>query len=88
MRQERKFAELAKIFQLEGDIVSIDQIGNGNVNQTYDVVMSYNGVESRYVLQKVSIFVFKNPKMIMKNIEAITCHIADKLEVCCEAAIV
>ena len=53
---QTKFAELAKIFQLEGDIVSIDQIGNGNVNQTYDVVMSHNGVESRYVFQKVNIF--------------------------------
>ncbi len=82
---QTKFAELAKIFQIEGDIVSIDQIGNGNVNQTYDVVMSHNGVESRYVFQKVNIFVFKNPKMIMKNIEAITSHIADKLEACCES---
>ena len=75
-----KFKELAEVFQLKGDIVSIDQIGNGNVNQTYDVVMEYNGKKMRYVFQKVNIFVFKNPKQIMKNIEAITSHISDKLE--------
>lgn len=75
-----KFEELSKIFQLEGEIESIDLISNGNINQTYDVVIRNNGVDSRYVFQKVNIFVFKNPKKIMKNIERITTHIANKLE--------
>ena len=63
-----KFTKLAEVFQLNGEITSIEQIGNGNVNQTYDVYMTENGVEKRYVFQKVNIFVFKNPKKIMKNI--------------------
>ncbi len=71
---------LVDIFQIPGEIVSIEQIGNGNINLTYDVTMAENGKETRYVFQKVNIFVFKNPKMIMKNIEQITAHIADKLE--------
>lgn len=75
-----KFEELTKIFQIEGDIVSIEQIGNGNVNQTYDVFIEKNGEKTRYVFQKINIFVFKNPKKIMKNIEQITTHIAEKLE--------
>lgn len=82
---QTKFAELAKIFQIDGDIVSIEQIGNGNVNQTYDVHIKCGEEEKRYVFQKVNIFVFKNPKQIMKNIEAITSHIAEKLEANCES---
>ena len=75
-----KFTSLAEIFNIPGEILTIDQIGNGNINQTYDVVITHKGKETRYVFQKVNIFVFKNPKMIMKNIEQITAHIADKLE--------
>ncbi len=75
-----KFEELTKIFQIEGEIVSIEQIGNGNVNQTYDVFIEKNGRKTRYVFQKINIFVFKNPKKIMKNIEQITTHISNKLE--------
>lgn len=75
-----KFEELCKIFQIEGEVVSIDVIGNGNINQTYDVVIRNGNTDIRYVFQKVNIFVFKNPKKIMKNIECITTHIANKLE--------
>lgn len=75
-----KFTVLAGIFNIPGEILTIDMIGNGNINQTYDVVITHKGKETRYVFQKVNIFVFKNPKMIMKNIEQITAHIADKLE--------
>ena len=77
---QTKFKELAEVFQLPGEIETIEQIGNGNVNQTYDVYMVSDGVRKRYVFQKVNIFVFKSPKQIMKNIEAITSHIASKLE--------
>ncbi len=77
---QAKFEELAKIFGLHGEIVSIDRIGNGNVNQTFDVILSHAGKETRYVFQKINIFVFKNPKQIMKNIESITSHISKKLE--------
>lgn len=79
-----KFAEIAEIFQIKGDIVAIEQIGNGNVNQTYDVYIENDGIKTRYVFQKVNIFVFKNPKKIMKNIELITSHISNKLDACGE----
>lgn len=75
-----KFTELAKIFQIEGEITSIDVISNGNINSTFDVTVNVKGDEHRYVFQKLNIFVFKSPKKIMKNIEKITSHIADKLE--------
>ena len=76
---KQKFAALAQIFCLTGDIKEYKVISNGNINATYDVTMDDNGVERRFVFQKLNIFVFKSPKRIMKNIEKITSHIADKL---------
>ncbi len=74
------FDELAKMFCLEGEIKSVTTVSHGNINGTYDVLMEYNGEERRYIFQKINIFVFKNPKQIMSNIEKITTHIANKLE--------
>lgn len=77
---KQKFAALAQIFCLPGDIIEYRTISNGNINATYDVTVSLEGKEHHYVFQKINIFVFKSPKRIMKNIEKITSHIGDKLE--------
>ena len=75
-----KILELASVFGIKGELSDFSVISNGNINTTFDVTMTEDGVPKRYVFQKVNIFVFKNPKRIMKNIEKITAHIADKLE--------
>lgn len=77
---KQKFTELAGLFCIPGTITTIDVISNGNINATYDVSIEHEGKTRRFVFQKLNIFVFKSPKKIMKNIEAITRHIADKLE--------
>ncbi len=77
---QHNFAELAKTFRLPGEIKMITTVAHGNINGTYDVLMEHDGVERRYIFQKINLFVFKNPKQIMSNIEKITTHIANKLE--------
>ena len=77
---KKLFRELADTFMLEGEISDIEMISNGNINSTYAVIMNCDGVEKKYVFQKINIFVFKNPKRIMQNIDKITTHISDKLE--------
>ena len=77
---KQKFAALAQIFCLSGEVTDYKVISNGNINATYDVTMMVGGEERHFVFQKLNIFVFKSPKRIMKNIEKITTHIADKLE--------
>ena len=76
---KEKFSEIAKYFSLDGDIISYDVISFGHINQTYSVYISSGEKVNRYVFQKINVFVFKNPKRIMKNIERITAHIAQKL---------
>ena len=80
MMMLEKFSQLAEIFQLGGKAVEYSVISNGNINTTYDVTIEIEGKPRRFVFQKVNIYVFKNPKRIMKNIAKITHHIADKLE--------
>ena len=75
-----KFSELAKIFNIGGEFKEYSVISNGNINGTYEVTMLNNGEEKRYVFQRINVYVFKNPKDIMQNIDKITLHIARKLE--------
>ena len=77
---KQKLSMLAEIFCLDGEIKNYELISNGNINETYDVIIEADGRERRFVFQKLNIFVFKSPKRIMQNIEQITSHIADKLE--------
>ena len=58
----------------------ISPLSNGIINQTYDVKITDGEKKRRYVFQRLNIFVFKNPKKIMQNIEKITSHISTKLE--------
>ncbi len=76
---KQKFSALAQLFCLPGDVIDYKVISNGNINATYTVTMNVAGEEKYFVFQKLNIFVFKSPKRIMKNIEKITSHIADKL---------
>ena len=62
------FTELADIFMLNGTVKSFSVISNGNINTTYDVTVTSEGTDRRYVFQKLNIFVFKNPKKIMQKI--------------------
>ena len=77
---KENFELIAKIFEIDGEIISIEPISNGIINQTYDVKILEENTERRYVFQRLNIFVFKNPKRIMQNIEKITTHISSKLE--------
>lgn len=75
-----KFTELARIFQIKGEITNIESISFGHINSTHSVTVQDGHKTNRYVFQKINLFVFKNPKRIMKNIESITRHIAARLE--------
>lgn len=75
-----RLTQAAKFFSLPGEITSVNQINNGNINQTYEVWMSDDVVRSHYVFQKINTYVFKHPLAMMQNISKITSHCADKLQ--------
>lgn len=75
-----RLSQIAEVFSLPGKIAAAELIGNGNINQTYDVLMTDGEESRRYVFQRINTFVFKQPVEMMQNIAHVTAHCADKLQ--------
>ena len=65
-------------FDITGTIQEIKPLGEGLINDTYKVVTS-EADQPDYVLQRVNHNVFPDVNMVMRNIEAVTNHIRQKL---------
>lgn len=73
-------AELSNIvsrFGIEGEVVSIEPLGSGLINDTYKVTTA--GDAPDYVLQRINNAIFKDVALLQGNIEAVTGHIRAKL---------
>lgn len=75
-----KVTKIAKSFDIKGDIKDISESLQGNINATYFITSSNNGSERKYLLQKINNSIFKNPFLVMKNINLVTRYIKDKLD--------
>lgn len=53
------------------DIINIESISNGKINNTYKITTN----TKKYIFQKINNDVFKNPNDVMDNIENVTNHI-------------
>lgn len=62
------------MFQVPGQLVALEAIGSGNVNDTYRVVLRTTFSEEQYILQRINQTVFRNPALVMANMKAITDH--------------
>ena len=67
-----KLNSILNEFDLKSKIIGITENTQGNINFTY-VIECENG--SKYLLQKINTSVFKEPYLVMKNIELVTEHI-------------
>ncbi len=76
----QELIRICEAFALPGCISHAEIIGNGNINQTYDVTVSDGESRARYVFQRVNTYVFKQPVEIMENIARITAHCGQKLQ--------
>lgn len=72
-----KIKNIINNFNFDSDIIEIKENNQGNINSTYMLISSSN---KKYLLQKINIYVFKNPHLVMKNIELVTTHIKNKLK--------
>ncbi len=63
-------------FAIAGEFVEGIEINSGHINNTYMAVYeSKSGKRSRYILQRINEYVFKDPLQVMRNVEAVTRHI-------------
>ena len=76
----KKLREIAKNFQIPGTLISIEENHQGNINSTYLLTFSNGEKQTKYLLQKINSYVFKEPYLVMKNIELVTNHIQRKLD--------
>lgn len=70
--------DIARRFEIEGEIVDIKPLGNGLINDTYKVTTTDGHPD--YVLQRINNAIFKDVDLLQSNIEAVTNHIRKKLE--------
>jgi Ser/Thr protein kinase RdoA (MazF antagonist) len=61
-------------FQVPGQLVALESIGSGNVNDTYRVVLRTTFSEEQFILQRINQSVFKEPALVMANMKAVTDH--------------
>ncbi|MBQ7488040.1 MAG: aminoglycoside phosphotransferase family protein [Clostridia bacterium] len=79
----RKLLQVGQAFHLPGPFFSYEEILNGNVNRTYKVnYVSDDGTGmaalQSYLVQKINSYAFRNPDVLMSNIEKVTDHISTK----------
>ena len=59
-------------FDFDGELISCKEFGSGHINKTFIAKYNADGVEKRYVVQKVNGAVFKNVDELMDNVFAVT----------------
>lgn len=76
----QKLNEIIKQFKFNGTLETILENNQGNINKTYILTFKEGKQLRKYLLQKINSNVFKEPYLVMKNIELITNHIIKKLQ--------
>lgn len=76
----QKLEKIISQFQVKGALISIKENTQGNINSTYLVSFQNRTDVDIYLLQKINSYVFKEPYLVMKNIEAVTQHIGRQLD--------
>ena len=72
-----KLLEIASLFAFEGAVESVELLGEGFINDTYDVTCTE---APRYILQRKNHYDFPNVPAMMENIVAVSNHIKAKVE--------
>ena len=79
-------AIIARQFDVQGRLVTVEPYGSGNVNDTYLAIFRTTFSEQRFIVQRIRKSVFPNPEVIMQNMRVLTDHCHAKLEAEAEGA--
>ncbi|MEY4776185.1 MAG: hypothetical protein RL759_698, partial [Verrucomicrobiota bacterium] len=78
--QPMRAALIARQFDVQGRLVTVEPYGSGNVNDTYLAIFRTTFSEQRFIVQRVRKAVFPDPEAIMQNMRVLTDHCHAKLE--------
>ncbi|MBQ9834976.1 MAG: aminoglycoside phosphotransferase family protein [Akkermansia sp.] len=78
-----RIAHIGDQFAINGEFLYGEELRNGHINTTYRACYrTDDGREERYILQRINDYVFKDPALVMKNVEKVTRHITWKILRC------
>ena len=72
-------AAVLRQFRTTGSLVRVAPHGSGHINHSYSASFEANGRIRRYLLQRVNTGIFKQPELLMENMQRVTLHLAGKL---------
>ena len=76
---DTKLKEVCKGFRIDAQYIGCETISIGNINKTYQVKCRLpDGTGKSFLVQNVNTYVFKNPVLVMENIDKVTEHIRRK----------
>jgi Ser/Thr protein kinase RdoA (MazF antagonist) len=73
--------EIGRGFRIPGTFLSADALKAGHIHDTYVTVYARGRTQLPYTLQRINTNVFKDPELLMHNVERVTSHIRHKLAV-------
>lgn len=68
---------IAEQFAWPCQVFEVREFGNGNINDTY-LVSTSSTEEEHFILQRINVHVFRQPKLIMQNMRAFTEHMHNR----------
>ncbi len=76
-----KIIEIAKHFELQGDLVEVKRWGNGHINDTFLLIYQIGKMgRLKVILQKMNKVVFPKPVEVMENVMGVTQFLYKKIE--------
>ena len=77
---DRKIEKICRKFGIDGEYLSYELLTNGHISTTYKVYFVRRGEVKDYILQRINVYVFKNPEAVMENIVKVTEYIREKIK--------
>ena len=79
-RVQQLVSSIGDQFAVQGTFVSGEEIDSGHINSTYRATYRQNnGSDQRYIIQAINRNVFKDPYVVMNNVERVTRHINSRV---------
>lgn len=72
--------EVAEQFSPSHQVIEVNEHGNGNINDTYLVSAGERG-QDQFILQRINTHVFRQPHLIIQNLQTYTAHVDQRLGV-------
>lgn len=73
-----KILEIAKRFDVSGEIIDCIPFGNGHINNTFLVTSKNGDQKEKYILQGISPAAFAHPEQVINNVDKVTAFLREE----------